>query len=192
MFWKKEKAMENAAPETKEVVDFSHPPQRRYQLSELQKIVMENWEIKSHAGEYAFCYALVVQVSKTVPEIWEKAQEIADSYKYVGEQVWKPIIIAKFRDRIKCWDLERVIGTPCLTDADIIKHFCAAVDDMMENDWTVNHGKHIKLYKAKECEYMASVSFDQVIPLLSLKKEYGEEWFWKHLFKDYKPFVWKN
>jgi len=45
MFWKKEKAMENAAPETKEVVDFSHPPQKPYQLSELQKIVMEKWEI---------------------------------------------------------------------------------------------------------------------------------------------------
>jgi hypothetical protein len=197
MFWKKEKAMENAAPETKEVVDLSHKPQvllmpcgKPYQLSKLQKIVMENWEIKSHVGECAFYYALVNQVSKTVPETWEKAQEIADSYK--GEQVWKTSIIAKFRFRIKCWDLERLIGTPCLTDADIIKHFCAAVDDILENDWTVNHSKHIKLYKAKECEYMASVSFDQVIPLLSLKKEYGEEWFWKHLFKDYKPFVWKN
>jgi hypothetical protein len=191
MFWKKEKAIENAAPETKEVVDYSHPPQKPYQLSELQKIVMENWEIKSHEWECAFCYLLVSQVSETAPEIWKKAQEIADSYK--GEQVlWKPLIIAKFRERIKCWDLERLIGTPCLTDADIIKHFCAAVDDILENYWIVNHSKHIKLYRAKECEYMASVSLDQVIPLLALKKEYGEEWFWGHLFKDYKPFVWKN
>jgi hypothetical protein len=137
-----------------------------------------------------FYYALASEVYKTVEEIGKKTQEIADSYK--GEQVWKPRIIAKFLRRIKCWDLERLIGTPCLTDADIIKHFCAAVDDILENDWTVNHSKHIKLYKAKECEYMARVSFDQVIPLLALKKEYGEEWFWKHLFKDYKPFVWKN
>jgi len=192
MFWKKEKAMENAAPKTKEVVDLSHKPQRRYKLSELQETVMEKWEIKSHVGEYAFCYALVVQVSKTVPEIWEKAQEIADSYKYVGEQVWKPIIIDKFRERIKCWGLERLIGTPCLTDADIIKHFCAAVDDMLATDWAVNNGKHINLYKEKEREYMADVSFDQVIPLLALKKEYGQEWFWKHLFKDYKPFNLKD
>jgi hypothetical protein len=48
--------------------------------------------------------------------------------------------------------------------------------------------RYESFYKEKECEYMASVSFDQVIPLLALKKEYGEEWFWKHLFKDYKPF----
>jgi hypothetical protein len=192
MFWKKEKAIENAAPETKEVVDLICTPQKPYQLSELQKIVMEKWEIKSHVGEYFFYYALGREVYKTVEEIGEKVQEIADSYKYVGEQIWKPIIIAKFRERIKCWDLERLIGTPCLTDADIISHFCAAVDDILENDCAVNHSKHIKLYKAKECEYMASVSFDQAIPLLALKKEYGEEWFWKHLFKDYKPFVWKN
>ena len=192
MFWKKEKAIENAAPETKEIVDLSCMPQKPYQLSELQKIVMEKWEIKSHVGEYFFYNALGSEVYKTVEEIGEKVQEIADSYKYVGEQVWKPIIIAKFRERIKCWDLERLIGTPCLTDADIISHFCAAVDDILENDSAVNHSKHIKLYKAKECEYMASVSFDQVIPLLALKKEYGEEWFWKHLFKDYRPFVWKN
>ena len=190
MFWKKEKAMENAAPETKEVVDLSCMPQKPYQLSELQKIVMEKWKIGSVTRECFFYYALASEVYKTVEEIWEKTQEISDGYK--GEQVWKPRIIAKFRHRIKCWDLERLIGTPCLTDADIIKHFCAAFDDILENDWTVNHSKHIELYKAKECEYMASVSFDQVIPLLSLKKEYGEEWFWKHLFKDYKPFVWKN
>lgn len=48
--------------------------------------------------------------------------------------------------------------------------------------------RYESFYKEKEREYMASVSFDQVIPLLSLKKEYGEEWFWRHLFKDYKPF----
>jgi hypothetical protein len=190
MFWKKEKAIENATPETKEVVDLSCMPQKPYQLSELQKIVMEKWEIGSFTGKYFFYYALASEVYKTVEEIGEKTQEIADSYK--GEQVWKTCIIAKFRHRIKCADSERFIGTPCLTDADIIKHFCAAVDDILKNDWTVNHSKHIKLYKAKECEYMAIVSFDQVIPLLSLKKEYGEEWFWKHLFKDYKPFVWKN
>jgi hypothetical protein len=190
MFWKKEKAIESAAPETKEAVDFSHPPRKPFQLSELQETVMKNWEIKSYEGECAFCFILAIKISKTVPEIGEKAQEIADSYN--GEQIWKPRTIDKFRERIKCWDLERLIGTPCLTDADIIKHFCAAVDDMLATDWTVNHGKHIKLYKAKECEYMADVSFDQVIPLLALKKEYGEEWFWKHLFKDYKPFNLKD
>jgi hypothetical protein len=48
--------------------------------------------------------------------------------------------------------------------------------------------RYESFYKEKECEYMASVSFDQVITLLALKKEYGEKWFWKHLFKDYKPF----
>jgi hypothetical protein len=192
MFWKKEKAIENATPETKKAVDFSHPPQKPFQLSELQEIVMKKREIGSVIGEYFFYNALGSEVYKTVEEIGEKAQEIADSYKREGEQVWKPLIIAKFRERIKYWGLERLIGTPCLTDADIIKHFCAAVDDILENDWTVNHSKHIKLYKEKEREYMASVSFDQVIPLLSLKKEYGEEWFWKHLFKDYKPFNLKD